>query len=344
MRNKMIKKNFVLLAWYLSLSTCALESVSRSLAPVVIKDVERCIAKMPLYRTKDLTPASVIPDNLKKAVSAFEMQGWRDEAEDAIDILTKNEWMAFGLFDGHGGKDVAKALVSSNPATRILQVLLELVVKTGKVDNAQIAAAYVQVDAHLELLSSGSTAIVCLINTATKEGFFINLGDSRAVALKQDDTYVSTVDHSPDTPQELARIEAAGGKVIWHGCWRVNGSLAVSRSFGDFHCKPLVNEKRQYHVGIEPEVISFKLDSVKTIVLACDGVWDVVQNEHLAEVIAIARMVPAYSCAECLCKAACWLRSTDNISALVIDVAKLPMVQDRQGESANQLAVPVAVA
>ena len=40
-------------------------------------------------------------------------------------------------------------------------------------------------------------------------------------------------DHKPNRQDERARIEDAGGVVVWAGTWRVGGVLAVSRAFGD---------------------------------------------------------------------------------------------------------------
>ncbi|KAK1547893.1 hypothetical protein Q3G72_014335 [Acer saccharum] len=39
-----------------------------------------------------------------------------------------------------------------------------------------------------------------------------------------------SVDHKPDREDECARIEAAGGKVIWWDGSRVSGVLAMSKS------------------------------------------------------------------------------------------------------------------
>lgn len=50
-------------------------------------------------------------------------------------------------------------------------------------------------------------------------------------------------DHKPDIPEEKARIEKRGGKVLpdpVSGIPRVNGKLAVSRSFGDLPFKDTV--------------------------------------------------------------------------------------------------------
>lgn len=66
----------------------------------------------------------------------------------------------------------------------------------------------------------------------TKDRYFVaNIGDSRAV-LSRDDTAVPlSTDHKPDVPTEKNRIEKAGGFVK---LGRVNGTLSLSRSFGDF--------------------------------------------------------------------------------------------------------------
>ena len=52
---------------------------------------------------------------------------------------------------------------------------------------------------------------------------------------------VETIDHKPSLCFERARIEAAGGTVRGGRTARLDGSLAVSRSLGDFdfkECQP----------------------------------------------------------------------------------------------------------
>lgn len=79
-------------------------------------------------------------------------------------------------------------------------------------------------------------------------------------------------DHKPNKDSERARIENEGGVVIWAGTWRVGGVLAVSRAFGDRPLKKFViatPEVRQESVSSEDEFL----------ILASDGVWDVVSNK-----------------------------------------------------------------
>jgi hypothetical protein len=68
-----------------------------------------------------------------------------------------------------------------------------------------------------------------------------NCGDSRAVLCLDGGKPVPlSSDHKPDRPDELARIEAAGGRVIfWEGAG-VLGVLPMSDAIGDGYLKPFV--------------------------------------------------------------------------------------------------------
>lgn len=90
-----------------------------------------------------------------------------------------------------------------------------------------------------------------------------------------------------DDQAERQRIQEAGGTVLIQ---RVNGSLAVSRALGDFEYKNNPNRRPdQQLVSPEPEITSYARNSSTKpdelpafIVLACDGIWDVMSNEELA--------------------------------------------------------------
>jgi protein phosphatase 2C family protein 2/3 len=76
------------------------------------------------------------------------------------------------------------------------------------------------------------------------------VGDSRAILSSEmgSKVYGLSNDHKPDSVNEKARIEKAGGKIYqtliktksgnMFGPWRINpGKLSVSRSFGDIEAK-----------------------------------------------------------------------------------------------------------
>ena len=59
------------------------------------------------------------------------------------------------------------------------------------------------------------------------------LGDSQAVLCRGGEPVELMDPHKPNRDDEKARIEAAGGVVVWYGAWRVNGVLSVARAIGD---------------------------------------------------------------------------------------------------------------
>ena len=77
---------------------------------------------------------------------------------------------------------------------------------------------------------------------------------------------------------EQRRIEDAGGLVIWMGAWRVNGNLSVSRAIGD-------PKDKKFVIG-EADVAVFDLEwSDEYLVIACDGIWDVLTDKELSECV-----------------------------------------------------------
>ncbi|KAK1371278.1 PPM-type phosphatase domain-containing protein [Heracleum sosnowskyi] len=148
---------------------------------------------------------------------------------------------------------------------------------------------------NLDCFCSGSTAI-----TVVKQGsnlFMGYIGDSRAILASKDinDLMVATqltVDLKPDLPREAERIKRCKGRVfalqdepevqrVWLPFDDAPG-LAMARAFGDFCLK-------DYGVISIPEFSHRTLtESDKFIVLASDGVWDVLSNEEVVEIISSA--------------------------------------------------------
>ena len=84
-----------------------------------------------------------------------------------------------------------------------------------------------------------------------------------------------SLDHKPDSPGEITYIESHGGFVSGSPA-RVNGILAISRSIG-------VQELSRF-VRSEADFFSLSLTkSTKRLVIATDGIWDVLSNQEVAE-------------------------------------------------------------
>uniref|UniRef100_A0A0A9E386 protein-serine/threonine phosphatase n=1 Tax=Arundo donax TaxID=35708 RepID=A0A0A9E386_ARUDO len=178
----------------------------------------------------------------------------------------------------------------------------------------------------------GSTAVVVVV--CSSHVVVANCGDSRVVLCRGKEPMPLSIDHKPDRKDERARIEAQGGKVIqWNG-YRVSGILAMSRSIGDRYLKPFIIPKPE--ITVVPRA---KDDDC--LILASDGLWDVVSNEeackvarrqiqmwHKSNVIAASLSdegdgstdPAAQAAADYLMKLALKKGSEDNITVIVVDL------------------------
>jgi serine/threonine protein phosphatase PrpC len=123
--------------------------------------------------------------------------------------------------------------------------------------------------------TSGTTAVSILLHHETYSLYCANVGDSRAVLSGSNNGVVSlTNDHKADRPDEVDRIRRAGGFVVHK---RVMGELAISRAIGDLDFK----ETGFLFVLADPELCTHQLTSSdEFILLACDGIYDVMSNEQ----------------------------------------------------------------
>lgn len=191
----------------------------------------------------------------------------------------------FAVYDGHGGMTVANACRDR------LHLLLAEEVKEGRRNHGldwckAMCSCFMKMDREIGVggscgdevdgITVGSTAAVVVVGK--EEIVVANCGDSRAVLFSGGVAVPLSRDHKPDLPDERERIEAAGGRVIdWNGN-RVLGVLATSRSIGDRCMKPFVIS--------QPEINVYgRTKSDEFVVVASDGLWDVVSNNFVCEVV-----------------------------------------------------------
>ncbi|XP_078431993.1 putative protein phosphatase 2C 12 [Wolffia australiana] len=148
-------------------------------------------------------------------------------------------------------------------------------------------------DAALGCRCSGAAAV-----TAIKQGkdlIIANLGDSRAILASSSEqgdgplVCPLTTDLKPSLPQEAERIKRRNGVIysvsedpetarVWAPEDDSPG-LAMARAFGDLQLK-------RYGVISVPQVSYRRLTPRdQFVVLATDGVWDVLSNEEVAEMV-----------------------------------------------------------
>jgi len=161
---------------------------------------------------------------------------------------------------------------------------------------------------------------------------------------------VCSDDHKPNRPDEAERIQGRGGIVhtalgvprvfppcgIMMGNRSVMWGLAVSRAFGDLPLKQPKQFGGPPHVSnlvsAEPEITCFNLRPGKDelLILACDGIWDVMTNEEAGTIAHIHFESrggkcdsKAEQCARGLVRDSFQRCSDDNLTALVVHLSAI---------------------
>eukprot|EP00443_Scrippsiella_acuminata_P016270 CAMPEP_0115179202 /NCGR_PEP_ID=MMETSP0270-20121206/6290_1 /TAXON_ID=71861 /ORGANISM="Scrippsiella trochoidea, Strain CCMP3099" /LENGTH=442 /DNA_ID=CAMNT_0002592179 /DNA_START=17 /DNA_END=1341 /DNA_ORIENTATION=+ len=205
----------------------------------------------------------------------------------------------WAVFDGHRSHDVA------GHAARIVPGLVWQSDYWPNSPGEALRSALCEANesARKEELRGGSTAIV--VASTGDSIWCCNAGDSRAVvALRGGGVHRLSVDHTTSCPEEVSRIQAAGGTVEW-GC--VGGQLPMTRGLGNF-CLEADG------FACLPQVTSVLRSEAEFVVIASDGLWDVVSDDQCC---AFVRQWGGAGVAEHLVNKARSLGSSDDIAIVV---------------------------
>ncbi|CAJ0580820.1 unnamed protein product, partial [Mesorhabditis spiculigera] len=212
------------------------------------------------------------------------MQGWRTSMEDAhthlLSLPEDPKTAFFAVYDGHGGPKVSQYAgihlhhtIASQPEFKDGDLPLALKKGFLALDEKMRADDEMKDDV------SGTTAVVVMVQRDTI--YCANVGDSRAIVSVCGEAVPLSYDHKPANEKEAKRIIAAGGFVEYN---RVNGNLALSRALGDFIFKNINIPPEDQVVTANPDVeIQQITDDHEFIVVACDGIWDVMNNQEVAD-------------------------------------------------------------
>ena len=218
----------------------------------------------------------------------------KESNQDNFFVLSQSPYLIAGVLDGHGvnGHNISSLARKLIPKTLLLHPLL------STDPSLALSETFYKVQeiiyqkctfGNIDCTCSGCTATIVLIY----QGFMYlaYLGDSRAVlGMKYEDHIVAfpiTTDHKLSDPIERSRVERAGGVIrgAEEGCERIfvpgksENGITVTRAFGD-----------QWFQGhglcVEPAVIKRKIEKTDKFVVVCtDGVWDVMGNYEVGEII-----------------------------------------------------------
>uniref|UniRef100_A0A803LX43 protein-serine/threonine phosphatase n=1 Tax=Chenopodium quinoa TaxID=63459 RepID=A0A803LX43_CHEQI len=309
--------------------------------------------------TSNAVETSVVSDdrNLVPKFGVASVCGRRRDMEDAIAVhpsffrsencsdsdISSSELHYFGVYDGHGCSHVAMRCrerlheLVKEELVAVPEWKLAMERSFSRMDKEAIAwNKGVIGNCRCELQTPecdavGSTAVVAIV---TPDKIIVaNCGDSRAVLCRNGEPFPLSDDHKPDRPDELNRIEEAGGRVIY---WDGARYICV---VGDNYLKP--------YVSCEPEVtIMDRTVDDDCLILASDGLWDVVSNDtacgvarmclrgkvppatltpDVEQITGVGEAMADKACTDAsmlLTKLALARHSTDNVSVVVIDLRK----------------------
>lgn len=209
-------------------------------------------------------------------------QGDRPTMEDEHTHMVREHDAFFGMYDGHGGTEAA-----TYAAATLYKNFFNWEKEKPTHTKDNLVEAFEQTDKEiLKKTPSGAVAAVAYLCDATadkqkrNQAFIAWAGDSRVLVVRSGSVVFHTTDHKPNAKEEKERIEAFGMQVQHWGVPRIMG-LAISRTLGDAHVK----EQTKGVVTATPQVATVPMQAGDLIILACDGVWDVISNEEAAKLV-----------------------------------------------------------
>ena len=251
-----------------------------------------------------------------------------------------------GICDGHGifGQNISDYLVENLPKklnnflkqNNMFSLNTENIYSLSKIFEKVFLETNNEMNNN-ERIDSSLSGSTCVSLIFTNERIIcINVGDSRCILGKYNNTQFSTInlsrDHKPDDDDEKERIIKKGGiveafkdndgnfigpKRVWCKENDVPG-LAMSRSFGD---------EIAHSVGVicNPEIFDYRLlKEDKFIILASDGIWEFINSEEVVDIVKEFYLKnDSKGATECLYEEACkrWMNKEgiiDDITIIVV--------------------------
>ncbi|CAG8554524.1 7246_t:CDS:2 [Acaulospora colombiana] len=250
----------------------------------------------------------------------------KNDSESNLGIRIEGQGF-FSIFDGHAGKQAAEwcgnhfhktfqEVLREHPDLPIpevfhlafLQADKQLNQNAGKHSGCTAISAFLrseevpEVDDDVNNNKESATSNGTGSKKVKRVLYTANVGDARAVLSRNGKAVRLSYDHKGSDPQEAKRIVDAGGFVM-------NNRVNVTRSLGDSSMKEFV-------IGnpYTAEIVLTEKDSF--LILACDGLWDVCDDQSAVDLI--KDVTDPQLASKTLTEHALQKFSTDNLSVMVV--------------------------
>ena len=254
--------------------------------------------------------------HLKDYFSREEMNSKiKEEMEDYILVkhpflnIEKHNLSLFCIFDGHGGDFVAKYLKENFASNLHKNIKINFSLNFRNILKASIESIDKEFEKFREAENCGSTGTIVVLDNNFI--YCANVGDSKCFYINnKNNAFQLTEDHNCSNQKEREELKKKGIMIFQN---RVFGSLSLTRTFGD-------TELKKDGIECNPYIKKILVDKeeVKYIIIASDGIWDVVSKEKLEEFSKELKSGTSEEFCNNLVDYAMNNGSNDNISCIVL--------------------------
>ncbi|CAM9312752.1 unnamed protein product [Choristocarpus tenellus] len=212
-----------------------------------------------------------------------------------INEIDQTPFALFGVFDGHGGTACAEFLTDSvaevmahspvlydedlKPFERRACATCDTFAELEKVHN-EWAQQSGDLSGSTALLSTFQDGVLVMAGVGDSAGLYVDHAGKMRTLCPQ---------HSTQNEREVERVIAMGGTIINN---RVAGVLMPTRTLGDLDCKMSLGDIVSPHpeltlaaIYAPPQSEDGSARNEPFVVLASDGLWDVMTNADVAQLV-----------------------------------------------------------
>ena len=223
--------------------------------------------------------------------------------------IEKHNLSLFCIFDGHGGDFVSKYLKENFASNLHKNIKINYSLNFRNILKTSIESIDKDLEKLKEAENCGSTGTIVVLDNNSV--YCANVGDSKCFYInKKNNAFQLTEDHNCSNQKEKEELKKKGIIIFQN---RVFGSLSLTRTFGDTQLKKDGIECNPYI-----KKIFLDRDEVKYIIIASDGIWDVVNKEKLMEIYKEVENGTSKEFCNKLVDFAMNNGSNDNISCIVL--------------------------
>ena len=296
--------------------------VSSSEEPINVEHNKLRLAKNNNNERKNVNNINIInPNNNEKNIKIIDYfckenknSQFNDNMEDYTLIKHpffskgKNNLSLFAVFDGHGGAQIAEFLKNNFSEHLLKTITSDYTLRFTEI----LKNAIITIDKNIENLENsqkcGSTGTFIIVNN--NNIYCANIGDSKCFYINDKEAIQLTEDHNCKNDKEVELLKSKGVMIFRR---RVFGSLFLTRSFGDM-------EFKKEGLTAIPFITKINSDksNVKYVIIASDGIWDVVDDKQLFTLSKELKNGTSEEFCNNLVNYAMEKGSNDNISCIII--------------------------